>query len=163
MRGILALSFAGVLALTFAAACSEDPSGGTAGAEAPPTKTSNDGAPPPSTTDLDGSRETDASAETPSDAASGDAPDAGVGPQVSFPRTGITADELGVVINDSDSLSVAVAAYSVTARSIPASHIVHLSIPNVTANDLSKAAFAPLKAKVDSAFVGTPVQALLIT
>ncbi len=84
-------------------------------------------------------------------------------PEVLFPRTGITADELGVLVNDSDPLSVSIAEYYVKARKIPAANVVHLTIANTTANAITADDFAPLDAKVKAAFAGTAVQALAIT
>jgi uncharacterized protein (TIGR03790 family) len=84
-------------------------------------------------------------------------------PHVLFPRTGITADELGVLVNDDDPLSVSVADYYVTARAIPAANVVHLHLPSASADALSQAEFAPLKTQVDAALASTGVQALAIT
>lgn len=84
-------------------------------------------------------------------------------PEVLFPRTGITADELGVLVNDSDPLSVSIAEYYVKARKIPAANVVHLTIANTTANAITADDFAPLDAKVKVAFASTDVQALAIT
>jgi len=84
-------------------------------------------------------------------------------PTVLFPRTGITPDEVGVLVNDNDPLSMSVAAYYVMARGIPAANVVHLQLPSATATTMTAAAFAPLKTQVDTAFMGTDVQALAIT
>ncbi len=84
-------------------------------------------------------------------------------PEVLFPRTGITADELGVLVNDSDPLSVSIAEYYVKARKIPAANVVHLTIANTAANAITADDFAPLDAKVKAAFASTGVQALAIT
>jgi uncharacterized protein (TIGR03790 family) len=104
------------------------------------------------------------------DAASGDATggDAAGGdgttqPLVLLPRTGITADELGVIVDDSDALSVTIAAAYVAARGIPSAHVVHLSITDPTAVNLPAAEFATLETQVASALAGTDVQALLLT
>ena len=86
--------------------------------------------------------------------------DAGA-PLVIFPRTGITAAELGVLVNDDDPLSVSIAAYYVAARRIPPANVVHLHVPAGTT--LTAVAFAPLKTQVDAAFLSTPVQAMAIT
>jgi uncharacterized protein (TIGR03790 family) len=83
-------------------------------------------------------------------------------PHVLFPRTGITADQVGVLINDDDPLSVAVAEHYVAARSIPAANVVHLHLPSSTSNAMTDADFEPLKAEVDAA-LGPDVQALAIT
>jgi uncharacterized protein (TIGR03790 family) len=89
-----------------------------------------------------------------------DAPSAA--PEILFPRTGISADELGVVVNDSDPLSVAVASYYVAARKIPAANVVHVAIANTTANAITADEFGALRTKVDGA-LGAGVQALLLT
>jgi uncharacterized protein (TIGR03790 family) len=85
------------------------------------------------------------------------------GPEVIFPRTGITADEVGVLVNDDDPLSVMVAAYYVKARKIPKANVVHLHVGSATANSITGAVFAPLKTQVDTAFASSDVQALAIT
>ncbi|HVY45061.1 MAG TPA: TIGR03790 family protein, partial [Minicystis sp.] len=96
-------------------------------------------------------------------AGGGGAGGAASAPTVMFPRTGITADELGVLVNDDDPLSVMIADYYVHARKIPAKNVVHLQIPNTTATTLAGSDFVPLKAQVDAAFMGTNVQAMAIT
>jgi len=100
-----------------------------------------------------------------SDKKSGDSADAGpdaapADPAVIVPRTGITADQLGVLVNDDDPLSVQIAEYYVTARGIPAANVVHLHVP--AGAGLSVTAFTPLKAQVDAA-LSADVQALAIT
>ena len=91
------------------------------------------------------------------------APDAnGSGaPDVIFPRTGITSDEMAVLVNDDDPLSVSIAEYYVTARNIPAANVVHLHVP--AGATLSVASFTPLAAQVDAALAGTAAQAMAIT
>lgn len=91
-----------------------------------------------------------------------DQPDAATpgDPTLILPRTGITSDQLGVLVNDDDPLSVEIAAYYVAARKIPAENVVHLHVP--AGANLSPAAFAPLKTQVDAA-LGANVQALAIT
>ena len=137
-----ALAFA---SLAFACGAGSEPG------EAPPSAPDDGGS--------SGAADTDATAD---DASSGkDGPSSG--PEVIFPRTGITPAELGVIVNDSDPLSVAVASYYVTARKIPAANVVHIQIANTTANAITEAELAPLKTKVDAAFLGSAVQALLLT
>jgi uncharacterized protein (TIGR03790 family) len=80
-----------------------------------------------------------------------------------LPRTGISAAELGVIVNDSDPLSVSVANYYMTARKIPAGNLVHVQIANTSANAITADEFAPLAAHVDAALAGTKVEALLLT
>jgi uncharacterized protein (TIGR03790 family) len=82
-------------------------------------------------------------------------------PQVVAARAGITADQVGVLVNDDDPLSVAVAAYYVTARVIPAANVVHLHVP--TGATITGAAFAPLADAVTTALASTDVQVLAIT
>jgi uncharacterized protein (TIGR03790 family) len=82
-------------------------------------------------------------------------------PQVIAARAGITADQVGVLVNDDDPLSVSVAAYYVTARMIPAANVVHLHVPSGTT--ITAAVFAPLADAVMTALASTDVQALAIT
>lgn len=86
--------------------------------------------------------------------------------QVLLSRTGIDSSQLGVLVNDDDALSVAVAAYYVAARKIPTANVVHLHLSAGDAGSpgasLTPAAFAPLAAEVASA-LGSDVQALAIT
>lgn len=138
-----------VVALAGLAACSDDttnPGGGGAGGEA---GTGGQGDQPSSTGGAGGGSE-------------GGGGEASVGPVVLLPRTGLEPEELGVLVNDADPLSVAVAEYYVTARSIPAANVVHLTLPSSTANALSQAEFEPLAVQVEAA-LPPEVQALLIT
>jgi uncharacterized protein (TIGR03790 family) len=82
-------------------------------------------------------------------------------PAVLLPETSITAREVAVIVNDDDPQSVAVAAYYVPRRGIPASHVVHLHF-TPGGDTMTSATFAPLKAAVDAA-VGPDVQALVLT
>jgi len=82
-------------------------------------------------------------------------------PQVIAARAGITTDQVGVLVNDDDPLSVSVAAYYVTARMIPAANVVHLHVP--TGATIAAAVFAPLADAVTTALASTDVQALAIT
>lgn len=135
---VAAVGFAGSFA-----ACGES-------LESAPADATEDAKAPP----VEGGRSPTA-ADAADDAASG-------GPQVLFPRTGIHKDELAVLVNDGDPLSVMIADYYVTARKIPAANVVHLNFPSAPAK-LSEADFAPLKAKVDAALEKTDAQALLLT
>ncbi|HET6582593.1 MAG TPA: TIGR03790 family protein [Nannocystaceae bacterium] len=81
-------------------------------------------------------------------------------PQVILPRTSIVAAELGVLVNDMDAQSVAVAQAYAAARSIPAANVVHLQLP--LGSVLSSPDFAVAKAEVDAA-LGDDIQALAIT
>lgn len=84
------------------------------------------------------------------------------GPTVLFPRTGLEPQELGVLVNDADPLSVSIAEYYVAARAIPAANVVHLTLPSSTANAMTQAEFEPLATQVEAA-LPAEVQALLIT
>jgi uncharacterized protein (TIGR03790 family) len=95
--------------------------------------------------------------------------DAGMGtdstpavPHVAAARTGITAEQLGVLVNDDDPLSVSIADYYVTARHIPAANVVHLHVPT-GGTTITAAAFAPLADAVTAAFATADIQALAIT
>ena len=95
------------------------------------------------------------------DAAAGASGSAGSGaPTVLLPRTSIEASELGVLVNDADPQSVALADYYVTARGIPAANVVHLTLPAGAV--LPQADFATAKAAVDAA-LGPEIQALALT
>jgi len=50
-------------------------------------------------------------------------------PNIILPRTGITADEIGLLINDNDPLSRQVGAYYKKARHIPNGNVIHLRLP----------------------------------
>jgi uncharacterized protein (TIGR03790 family) len=84
------------------------------------------------------------------------------GPEVIVPRTGLTPDQLAVLVNDDDPLSISVAGYYVTARHIPPQNVIHLHVGSGGAS-LSVASFTPLKAQVDAALTGTSAQAMAIT
>ena len=49
--------------------------------------------------------------------------------EVFFPRTSMGPEQLGVIVNDDDPLSVEVAAYYVQARGIPEANVFHLTLP----------------------------------
>ncbi len=92
------------------------------------------------------------------------APDAWVpakAPSVKMPRTSILPSELGVLYNEKDPISVAVAKYYQLKRGIPQKNMVKLSFsPHLDRMEIS--VFKPLKAKVDAA-LGKEVQALALT
>lgn len=69
-------------------------------------------------------------------------------PQILLPRTGISADELALLINDDDPLSRQTGAYYQQARHIPEENVIHLRFP-VGKTALSIQEFEPLKAEVD--------------
>lgn len=82
-------------------------------------------------------------------------------PRVILPKQGLEAADLGVIVNDNDPQSVAVAYYYQQKRNIPPQNIIHVNIPN-PGIDISSADFNLLRAKVLAA---TPpdVQAYAIT
>ncbi|CAN5172358.1 hypothetical protein BH11MYX1_BH11MYX1_57600 [soil metagenome] len=82
-------------------------------------------------------------------------------PQFLAARTAITADQVGVIVNDDDPLSVATAEYYVTARMIPAANVVHLHVP-IHAT-ITAAVFAPLADAVTTTLASTDAQVLAIT
>jgi uncharacterized protein (TIGR03790 family) len=84
-----------------------------------------------------------------------------VGPVVLLPKSSIAPDEVGVIVNDADPQSTAVAAYYLAARGIPAENLIHVQLP-LHKDALTAEEFAPVKAAVDAA---TPdrVQAYALT
>ncbi len=81
-------------------------------------------------------------------------------PTVILPRSSIDVTELGVLVNDADPQSMAVADAYVLARGIPEANVVHLNLPLGAV--LGQAEFATAKAQVD-AELGDEIQALAIT
>lgn len=69
-------------------------------------------------------------------------------PQILLPRTGISADELALLINDDDPLSRQTGAYYQQARHIPEENVIHLRFPTGK-TALSIQEFEPLKTEVD--------------
>lgn len=82
-------------------------------------------------------------------------------PSVLLPETGLVARNLAVLVNDSDPQSIAVAAYYVRKRHIPAANVIHLNFP-AGSDSMTSAAFAALKTQVDAA-AGSAIQALALT
>ncbi|PID39160.1 MAG: TIGR03790 family protein [Proteobacteria bacterium] len=80
-------------------------------------------------------------------------------PPVLFPRTGIEASELALVINADDPTSVALGAYYQTKRKIPKSNVVTVKLP-VKAK-LTQAEFQLAKGAVDKA-LGPDIQAIAL-
>jgi uncharacterized protein (TIGR03790 family) len=78
------------------------------------------------------------------------APDVRAKPEILLPRTGLTADDLALIINDDDPQSLAVGEYYKKARSIPASNIIHLHFPPAR-HALEKDEFNKLKMEIDRA------------
>lgn len=69
-------------------------------------------------------------------------------PEILLPRTGLTADDLALVINDDDAQSRAVGEYYRKARHIPDANIIHLHFPPGR-SALEKDVFALLKAEIN--------------
>ncbi len=80
--------------------------------------------------------------------------------QVLFPRTGLRADELGVIVNDNDPLSIELANQYVIRRGIPAANVVHISIPSTT--NINRTDFQVVYDQVNAALPSS-VQATLLT
>jgi uncharacterized protein (TIGR03790 family) len=74
-------------------------------------------------------------------------------------RAQILPAQLGLVVNDDDPSSVAIAEYYRQARGIPAQHVAHVRLPDAP-RKLDAAAFATLKQQVDSQ-LGPDVRAVL--
>ncbi len=105
----------------------------------------------------------DSAVEASTDGGSDAAPDAssdGAAPKLLLPKSGLAPGELGVLVNQSDPQSQAVAAHYVAARKIPAANVVTLSFP--VTEVMTEADFAIAKAAADAA-LGPKIQALAIT
>ncbi|WP_344762894.1 TIGR03790 family protein [Actimicrobium antarcticum] len=72
----------------------------------------------------------------------------------------LQADQLAVIINDADPLSVQAGEYYREARQIPAQNIIHVRIPGSPRN-LSRVAFAKLKQEIDAQLTPS-MQAMLM-
>ena len=68
--------------------------------------------------------------------------------QILLPRTGLTADEVAIIVNDDDPLSRQIGDYYQKARHIPATNVIRLHFPPGR-SALGKEEFAPLKAEID--------------
>jgi uncharacterized protein (TIGR03790 family) len=157
------------LASVFGIAACSDPSDSDA-SETSGEQSNTTSLDPSSTTDAPTSTTTtttigDTSSST-SNADTGSSDDSGttgdpVVPQVLLPRTSILAAELGVLVNDADPQSVAVAEYYVSARGIPEDNVVHLTLPTGGAV-MSLEDFAAATAVVEAS-LGDEIQALAIT
>lgn len=137
----LALSVAVILA----AGCGSDDAGSGSGVPedaGPDTDTGADSA-------------VDAGADAPADS-----PPEAQAPKMILPKSALTADELGVLVNSSDPQSKEVAAYYVAARKIPSANVVTLAFP--VGDVMTEADFATAKAAVDAA-LGPKIQGLAIT
>ncbi len=80
--------------------------------------------------------------------------------RVQLPPTGLTADNLAVIVNDEDQLSRQIGDYYQKARHIPAANMIHLNFPPGRTT-LSKDEFLKLKAEIDRA-TPTHVQAYAV-
>lgn len=70
-------------------------------------------------------------------------------PTVFLPKNSLDADELGVIVNDDDPLSVQIAAYYQSKRNIPAKNMIHVKfLPGATI--MNQAEFTKIKAEVDA-------------
>ncbi|WP_296887579.1 TIGR03790 family protein [Thiobacillus sp.] len=78
-----------------------------------------------------------------------------------FAQPGLGADQLGVIVNDDDPDSVAIAAYYQDKRSIPAANLIHVRF-KPGSSTLSREEFARIKRQVDRAAPKT-VQAFALT
>jgi uncharacterized protein (TIGR03790 family) len=65
-----------------------------------------------------------------------------------FSQPGLTADQLGIIVNDDDPDSVAIAAYYQKKRDIPAANLIHVRF-KPGGSTLSREAFIELKRQVD--------------
>lgn len=70
------------------------------------------------------------------------------GPNIQLPRTGISADELALLINDDDPLSGETGAYYQRVRKLPEQNVIHLRFP-AGKTTLTPQEFEPLKAEID--------------
>lgn len=68
---------------------------------------------------------------------------------LSLPRTGISADELALLVNDNDPVSVMTGEYYQSARQIPRGNVVHLRFA-IGRSTLSEAEFTEIKQRIDA-------------
>jgi len=78
-----------------------------------------------------------------------------------FPQPGLSPDQLGVIVNDDDPDSVAIAAYYLEKRSIPATNLIHVRF-KPGSSTMSRETFINIKRRVDRATPKT-VQAFALT
>lgn len=81
-------------------------------------------------------------------------------PMVLFPRTSILPEELAVIVDDDDPLSVQIAQAYVAARGIPEGNVVHVSLP--ATDVLTPEVFGPILADVQ-AHLDDEIQAQVLT
>jgi uncharacterized protein (TIGR03790 family) len=79
----------------------------------------------------------------------------------SFPQPALAADDLGVIVNDDDPDSVAIAAYYLKKRGIPAANLIHVRF-KPGRSTLSREEFSRIKHHVDRATPGH-IQAYSLT
>jgi uncharacterized protein (TIGR03790 family) len=65
-----------------------------------------------------------------------------------FPQPGLSADQLGIIVNDDDPDSVAIAAYYQNKRGIPAANLIHVRF-KPGRSSLSREEFTNLKRRID--------------
>jgi uncharacterized protein (TIGR03790 family) len=76
-------------------------------------------------------------------------------------RSHLTPDEVAVVVNDADALSVKVGEYYRVARGIPAKNIVHVTLPTAGKAKLGLADFTRLKWEIETQ-LNASIQALVL-
>lgn len=82
-------------------------------------------------------------------------------PTVILPKASLAPEELAVIVNDADPLSIRIAEYYAEARSIPNQNIIHVNFP-IDSNEMNPEAFAKIRAAV-SAKTSKGVQAYALT
>ncbi len=80
---------------------------------------------------------------------------------LALPPSGITPQQLAVLVAQGDALSESIASYYASARGIPAANIIRVAVP-AGSDSISATAFATLKADID-AKLPAGVQATLVT
>jgi uncharacterized protein (TIGR03790 family) len=81
-------------------------------------------------------------------------------PTMTFEERGLAPEQIAIVVNDQDPVSLALGSYYQQARSIPEANVVTLSFD--TAAVLPAGDFAPLKTQLDAA-LSSEIQALALT
>ncbi len=82
-------------------------------------------------------------------------------PEISLPRHRLLAEEIGVIVNDEDPLSVRIANYYQQARNIPASNLIHVRF-KPGSQKLSQKLFAQIRNQSNSQ-LNNSIQALALT
>ena len=82
-------------------------------------------------------------------------------PEILLPRTGLTSDEVAVIINDDDTQSTEVGEYYQKVRHIPLANMIHVRFASGS-HELAKEEFIKLKAEIDRQ-TKAPVQAYAVT